>query len=40
MIRPAWASNPDYPITVARLCVPWCYQQCHWDRHLICVIIM
>jgi len=29
MIRPAWASNPDSPITVARQRIPRRYQQRH-----------
>ena len=32
MIWPAWASNPDSPITVARQRVPRRYQQRHRDR--------
>jgi len=32
MIRPAWASNPESPITVARQRVLRRYQQCHWGR--------
>jgi len=32
MIRPAWASNPDSPITVARQRILRHYQQCHWGR--------
>jgi len=32
MIRPAWASNPDSPITVARQRVLRLYQQRHRGR--------
>jgi len=30
--RPAWASNPDSPITVTRQRVLWCYRQRHRGR--------
>jgi len=33
MIRPAWASNPDSPITAARQRVQRRYQQRHRGRH-------
>jgi len=35
MIWPAWASNPDLPITVARQHVPQCYQQHYQGRHVL-----
>jgi len=35
MIRPAWASNPNSPITAARQRIPRCYQQCHRGRHTV-----
>jgi len=38
MIRPARASNPDSPITVARQRVPRCYQQCRQGRLQVSVI--